>query len=197
MLLRQCLFLIVVLKAIGPISTYAQGTTGPPASPSQAIDNAFVQKAFGSTCALMGITPVVADFNADGVDDIVIPARCKNPMSDQSENNFVVMDPYYTFFGYGNPKVTTEFSTDIPEVRSLSLLIIHGAGKDSWRSDSPLAKFVIVNMPFKQVSVKRLKFKKKKVMAIYVEETGGEQMTAALFWDGKKYRYEPMGASME
>ena len=40
--------------------------------------------------------------------------------------------------------------------------------------------------------------KRKKVAnAIYVEEAGADQMTSAIFWDGKKYRYEPMGSSME
>jgi hypothetical protein len=39
--------------------------------------------------------------------------------------------------------------------------------------------------------------RKKSVTAIYVEESTGDQMTSALFWDGKKYKYEPMGSSME
>jgi hypothetical protein len=167
-----------------------------PAS-AAAIDNDFVQKEFGLSCKLMGIPPLAADFNGDGVEDVVIPARCTNPMTDQTENNFVVIDPYYTFFGYGNPKVTTQFSTDIPEDRALALLVIHGAGPDAWRNPTPSAKFVIVNLPFKGVSVKAFKLRKKKVMAIYIEEKGAEQMTAALVWDGKKYRYEPMGSTME
>ena len=29
------------------------------------------------------------------------------------------------------------------------------------------------------------------------KETGADEMTSALFWDGKKYRYIPIGASME
>ncbi|MGH9511628.1 MAG: FG-GAP repeat protein [Terriglobales bacterium] len=171
----------------------------PPTAPLTAstIDNAFVQKQFGLSCKLMGITPLTADFNGDGVEDVVIPARCTNPMADQTENDFTVLDPFYTFFGYGNTKVTTQFSTDIPEDRALALLVIHGSGPQAWRSDKPLAKFVLVDLPFKQVSVKRFLLKKKKVMAIYVEEKGADQMTSALFWDGKKYRYEPMGSTME
>jgi hypothetical protein len=45
--------------------------------------------------------------------------------------------------------------------------------------------------------VKKLSVKKKTVMAIYVDETGGDRMTSATFWDGKKYRYQPIGSSME
>jgi hypothetical protein len=34
-------------------------------------------------------------------------------------------------------------------------------------------------------------------MAIYVEETGSDQMTSVIFWDGKRYKYEPLGSSLE
>jgi hypothetical protein len=39
--------------------------------------------------------------------------------------------------------------------------------------------------------------RKKKVPAIYAEETGGDQMTSVIYFDGKKYKYQPMGASMQ
>jgi hypothetical protein len=190
-------FSVSLLVVAGLQFISAQQAEPKPSSSVSGIDNDFVQKEFGSSCALVGIPPLTADLNGDGVEDVVIPARCKNPMSDQSENNFVVIDPYYSFFGYGNPKVTTQFSTDVPEDRGLVLLVIHGSGPEAWRSSTPAAKFVLVNLPFKQVAVKRLQVKKKKVMAIYVEETGVDPMTSAVYWDGKKYRYEPMGASLE
>jgi len=31
----------------------------------------------------------------------------------------------------------------------------------------------------------------------FAEETGGEHLNSAVYWDGKKYRYQPLGASME
>jgi hypothetical protein len=34
-------------------------------------------------------------------------------------------------------------------------------------------------------------------MAVYIEEATGDEMTAAIFWDGKKYKYEPLGSGME
>jgi len=199
----QCLrlvFLIAVAAILYPEFLTAQqaqpdAKKSPP--PLSAIDNDFVKKQFGSSCALIGMPPLVGDLNGDGIDDVVIPARCKNPMSDQTEDNFTVMDPYYTFFGYGNPKVTSAFSGDVPTDRGLALLVIHGSGTETWNSPTPAGKFVIVNLPFKQVTVKKLLVKKKKVMAIYLEETGADQMTSALYWDGKRYHYEPMGASME
>jgi hypothetical protein len=162
------------------------------------VNNDFVQKQFGSTCSLIGIDPLVADLDGDGIEDIVIPARCTNPMMDQVENSFVVVDPYNSFFGYGNPRVTTQFASDDPERRGYSLLVIHGAGAEAWHSATPKAKFVIVNLPFKQVVVKKMALKKKKpLMGIFAEETGGDQSTSVTFWDGKRYKYQPLGSSME
>jgi len=163
-----------------------------------AVDNDFVQKQFGSTCSLIGLLPLASDLDGDGIEDVVIPARCTNPMMDQAENNFVVVDPYNSFFGYGNPKVTTQFASEDPDRRGYSLLVIHGAGPEAWHSATPKAKFLIVNLPFKEVIVKKMAIKKKKpIMGIFTEETGGDQATSVIFWDGKKYRYQPLGSSME
>jgi len=163
-----------------------------------AVDNQFVQKQFGSTCSLIGLVPMAADLDGDGVDDLVIPAHCTNPMMDQAENNFVVVDPYNSFFGYGNPKVTTQFSTEDPGRRGYVLLVIHGAGSEAWHAATPKAKFILVNLPFRRIMVKKVAVgKKKTVLGIYAEETDGSETTSVTFWDGKKYRYQPMGSSME
>jgi hypothetical protein len=166
-------------------------------SPNPAVDNDFVAKQFGSTCVLADQPPLVGDFNGDGIDDIVIPARCKNPMMNQAENQYLVIDPYYSFYGYGNPKITTQFGAEDLAHRNLVLLVIHGAGDQAWRSANPMAKFMIVNTPLDKIYVKKLMVRKKQHMAIYVEETGGSGMDSALFWDGKKYRYQPMGANLD
>lgn len=167
-------------------------------SPAFIVDNDFVQKEFGSTCTLMPGPPVLTgDLDGDGIEDAVIVAKCKNALVDQGENNFTVIDPYYAFFGYGNTRITTQFASEVPEQRGISLLVIHGAGAETWRSATPKAKFVIINMPFKQINLKKMVLKKKSVLALYIEETGADAMTSAIFWDGKKYRYVPIGASME
>ena len=78
------------------------------------------------------------------------------------------------------------------------MLIIHGAGKDAWRADTPKAKFLLINLPFKTLSVKRFALKKETVLGIYMEERGeGEGTSSVLFWDGKKYRYQMLGSDME
>ena len=174
------------------VSLAAQQASPPP-------DNNFVQKEFGGSCSLdPKWAPVTGDLNGDGVEDIVIVARCKNPLIDQGENNFRVIDPYNSFYGYGNPRVTSAMGPDDPRMKDIVLLVIHGNGAEAWRSDTPKAKFVIINIAVKQVMIKKMRVKKRKTAtAIYVEEAGGDQMTSAVFWDGKKYRYEPLGASLE
>ena len=186
-----CLFIALGLAL--PFLALAQSP-----SSSSVVDNDFIKKQFGSTCTLMpGPPQLKADMDGDGIEDLIVAARCTNALVDQAENNFTVIDPYNSFFGYGNTKITTQFASEDPATRGLALLVIHGTGPDAWRAATPKAKFVIINLPFKQVTVKKLTVKKKTVMAIYAEETGGDRMTSATFWDGKKYRYQPIGSSME
>lgn len=162
------------------------------------VDNDFVHQQFGDGFTLLPeIPPVFGDLDGDGVEDVVIAARGKNPMSDQGDHNYRVIDPYYDFFGYGDPKLTTTFTESDPALRGLMLLVIHGVGKDAWRSPAPKAKFVIVNLPYRTIAVKKMKLRKRTIEAIYVEEGGTFKDTSALFFDGRKFRYVPMGGDME
>src|SRR5450432_487399 len=105
---RAILLPAIVLAAfavLSPLASVAQKAApaqpAPAKSPSPAVTNEFVQKAFGDSCSLLGGPPqFVADFDGDGIDDLLVVARCKNPMADQAEHNFVVVDPYDTFMGY-------------------------------------------------------------------------------------------------
>ncbi len=168
----------------------------PPAA--RKIDNDFVQHQFGNQFTLVPeIGAVFGDLDGDGVEDVVIAARCKNPMLDQGDHHYTVVDPYYEFFGYGDPKLTTTFSEGDPALRGLVVLIIHGAGPNGWRSATPKAKYVIVNLPYKTLSVRKLQLKKRTVEAIYVEEAGETGDSSTVFFDGKKFRYVPMGGNMQ
>jgi hypothetical protein len=174
----------------------------PPAhakSPSPAVTDELIHKQFGDNCSLLpGPAQFVADMDGDGVDDLVVAAKCKNPMADKDEYSFVVADPYDSFLGYSDVKVTSTFASDEPDRRGISLLIIHGAEKDAWRAETPKAKFLLINLPFKTLTVKRLTMKKKTVLGIYMEEKGeGEDISSVIYWDGKKYRYETLGSTLE
>ena len=174
----------------------------PPAhakTPSPAVTDDLIHKQFGDNCSLLpGPPQFVADMDGDGIDDLVVAARCKNPMADKDEYSFVVADPYDSFLGYSDVKVTSTFASDEPERRGVSLLIIHGAEKDDWRAETPKAKFLLINMPFKTLVVKRLTIKKRTILGIYMEEKGeGENMSSVIFWDGKKYKYQGLGSTLE
>jgi hypothetical protein len=188
-------FRFVLLLVLSGIAT-AQNQA--PAAP--AVDNDFLHRQFGDTCTLEPRwPPMTGDLNGDGIEDLVMIARCKNPLIDQDDKDYKVVDPMDSFYGYGNPRITAGgFGQDDPKLKGICVMVIHGAGTDSWHSAAPLAKFVIINLAVKSVSVKKMRVSKKKVRtAIYVEEATGDQMTSALFWDGKKYRYNPLGSSME
>src|SRR5580698_10596678 len=89
-------------------------------SPSPAVTDEFVHKEFGDNCSVLGGPPqFVADIDGDGVEDLVIAARCKNPMADRDEYGFVVADPYDSFLGYSDIKVTSTFASDEPERRGV------------------------------------------------------------------------------
>jgi hypothetical protein len=198
--LALCLLMMFVASA-----TLAADKKQPPPPPAHAkapvpaVTDEYIHKEFGDNCSLLGGPPqFVGDLDGDGVDDLVIAGRCKNPMADQAEYGFVVADPYNSFLGFGNVKVTSTFASDSPERKGVCLLIVHGVGPEGWRSDKTKAKFLLINLPFKTLTVKRLALKKKTILGVYMEEQGeGEATSSVVFWDGKKYRYQILGADLE
>ena len=126
------------------------------------IDNEFVQKQFGDQFTLLPEIGARASAIWTATAWKTWPSRraARIPMLDQGEHKYTVIDPYDEFFGYGNPKVTTTFSEGDPALRGLVVLIIHGAGKDGWRSATPKAKFVIVNLPYRTISIRKMRLEK-------------------------------------
>ncbi len=190
-----------LLLAVAAVAQKKQPTP-PPAHathPSPAVTNEFVHKQFGDNCSLMaGPEQFVADLDGDGIDDLVVAARCKNPMADKDEYSFVVADPYNSFLGYSDIKITSTFSSEVPELKGVCLLVVHGAEKDGWKAETPKAKYLLINIPFKTLSVKRLAMKKKNTLGIYMEERGeGEDTSSVIYWDGKKYKYQQLGSTLE
>jgi|SRR5271166_2250360 len=199
---RRFLLLPVIALLLTAASAQKKQPLPPPAhakTPSPAVTDELIHQQFGENCSLLsGLPQFVADLDGDGIDDLVVAAKCKNPMADKDEYSFVVTDPYDTFLGFGDVKVTSTFASDVPDRRGVCLLIIHGAEKDAWRAETPKAKFLLINLPFKDLTVKRLTTKKRTILGIYMEETGeGDATSSVLFWDGKKYRYTQLGSTME
>ena len=202
---RLRVFLALLMISATSATLAAQSKKQPPPPPARAkspvpaVTDEYVRKEFGDNCSLLAGPPqFVGDLDGDGVDDLVVAARCKNPMADQAEYGFRVADPYDSFLGFGDVKVTSTFASDEPERKGVSLLIVHGVGPEAWRSDKEKPKFLLINLPFKTLTVKRLALKKKTVLGIYMEEKGeGEATSSVIFWDGKKYRYQVLGADLE
>lgn len=169
-------------------------------APDPAVTDDYIHKQFGDDCSLLqGPAQFVADLDGDGVDDLIVAAHCKNPVANQAEYSYLVADPYMTFLGFGDTRVTSSFDSERPERKGVCLLVVEGTGPDAWRAEKPKAKFLMINLPFKTLSVKRLELKKRHAMGIYMEEAGeGESTSSVIFWDGKtKYKYMQLGSTME
>src|SRR5215831_9080153 len=99
------LFLVFgVLLSVAAAQSKKQPPPPPPAhahSPSPAVTDDFIHKQFGDNCSLVAGPPqFVGDLDGDGIDDLVVAAKCKNPMADKDEYSFAVADPYDSFLGY-------------------------------------------------------------------------------------------------
>lgn len=151
-----------------------------------------VKQQFGpgfSVVSNMQTAIIVADFDGDGVEDVAIVADNKDPLPDSFAFKYSVDDPYYTFFGFGNPRETAAFGRSDPG-HNHDLLVIFGTGGEAWRAAVPKAKFVLINVPFDTIEVGRMLVKKNKppIYTIKAQETG--LMQSSVFWDAKKKRWK-------
>lgn len=121
------------------------------------------------------------DLDGDGQEDAVMVAMTKTPLANQVDFHYLAIDPYDAYFGFGDPKVTVQFTaTNATDTRYV--LVIH-----NWRA--PKAKFLILNLPFEKLSLGRVSMKKKSFTSIHAAEPNG--LSADVYWNGKKYKWEP------
>jgi len=138
---------------------------------------------------------LVADFDGDGVQDLLVVADNKDPLPDSYEFKYAVADPYNAFFGFNNPAMTAAFGRADPK-RNHDLLVVFGAGADAWHAATPKAKFVLINVPFDSLEIGRMLIKKDKppIFVIKALELGSE-LDSAVYWDikKKKWKWQPGG----
>ena len=142
-----------------------------------------IKKQFGPTFTATTSLPrtiLSADFDGDGVEDVVIAADSNDPMPDSYEFN--------SFFGFGDPRQTANMSHYDPG-HTHDLLIIFGAGPDAWRSATPKAKFVLINVPFDSFELGRLLIKKNKPPIFVVKMQEARLIESTIFFDAKKKRW--------
>jgi hypothetical protein len=154
--------------------------TGKPQSPLETV----VEKQFGPDFRVDSkFPPMIADFDADGREDIAIIGFSKHPLGGSAGFKYTVVDPYDSYFGIGDPKITTNLA-GFSDGSKHCILIIH-----DWKGEAPKSKWVIVNVPFTKVAPGLVTLKKKSVPAVATVELDG--LSSLVFFDGKKYRWEP------
>src|SRR5215471_1414981 len=203
-LLSSFLFLVACLCV-----AQTQAPSGPPtsasrdeggsqptsaASPAKTEDvSALVKQQFGSSFTVPAKFPkvlIAADFDGDGVEDVAIVANSRDPIADSFDFKYSVSDPYYTYFGYGNPTNTLAFGRAEMETNH-DLLIIFGAGAEAWHAATPEAKFVVVNVPFDEIKMGRMLIKKGKPPIYVIKAIETRSMEdSAVFWDAKKKKWK-------
>lgn len=171
--------------AAAPAVVSPTGTGTGPADPK-----AYVLAQFGSALKyLPKFPPIVADFDQDGTEDIVLVVTGKDPLIDEAEFHYKTIDPYNGFFGWGDPKDTLQFAT--AEAEPHFLAIVH-----NWKADTPKAKFVMINLVFEKMYFARYVNKKKKVLPC-IEVEDRTQLTSDVFWDGKKWKWADRSLKIE
>jgi hypothetical protein len=174
---RTLLLVVVAVSALAAAA--AQRAPAPPLDAQQICTHEF-----GEQFKLdPKFAPLTVDLDGDGQEDLVLVATAKNPLSGELDYHYRAIDPYDGYFGWGNVKDTVQFSaTSVGTTRYV--LVVH-----NWRA--PKEKFVIINLPFDSLEVGRIAIKKRKktVNTIHAVELGG--LGADVYWDGKKYKWEP------
>jgi hypothetical protein len=164
---RSLLLIVVVASALGAAA--AQQAPAPPLDAQQVCT-----KEFGEQFKLSPkFAPLKGDLDGDGQEDLVMVATAKNPLSGELDFHYRAIDPYDGYFGWGNVKDTIQF-TATNAGTALYVLVIH-----NWRAPNSL-------------EVGRLAVNKKKKIAvdtIHAVELGG--LGSDVYWDGKKYKWEP------
>ena len=172
------MFRLIAVLLLATGLAFAQATVPPPERPQARALAALFGPEFKPVEGVL-----TADLDGDGAEDAVLLATAENPMLDQVQYQYKVIDPYYAYFGFSDPKMTANLAS---EKHPPLLLIVH-----NWRR--PQRKFVVINLPVQRVSLGRVSVKKKVLPAIIAEEETGAR--SLIYWDGKKWRWKESAAA--
>ncbi len=176
-------------SAQSPQQAASPAVAATPGASDAAQLEALIKQQFGPTFTVAAkFSPLIADFDGDGVEDIAIVANSKDPLPDSYSFKYEVADPYHAYFGMGNPRFTSGFHAD--PVHNHDVLIIFGTGKEAWHAATPKAKFVLINVPFDSVEVGRMLVSKKKPPIFMIKALEARVMDSAIWYDAKKKRWK-------
>lgn len=154
---------------------------------------AVINEQFGPQFVLLPNFPVLTgDFNGDGSEDAAFAVSSHGGVQ-MGTDRFHVIDPSSEYFGIGDAKITSQFTSPYPG-GARYLLIIHGSGKEGWHAKEPKDRFVLINLSFDRLSVGHVVKKKKVFDDISVEESG--ILNSFLFWNGHRYKWQPGAADL-
>jgi hypothetical protein len=162
----------------------------PPPGTALADPAAYVANQFGASFKLdPKIPPMFGDLDGDGKEDLILVGTSSTPLLSKEQFNFKVEDPYDSYFGTGDPRITSQFTLHF-DGSSRCFLIVFG-----WREPpskpKQISKFVLINTPFESASIVNLRLKKKNIQAI--EAVDRSTLHALVFWDGRRWRWSAQG----
>jgi len=161
-----------------------------PAAPALTDPAAYVASQFGASFKLdPKVPPMFGDLDGDGKEDLVLVGTSSTPLMSKEQFNFRVEDPYDSYFGTGDTRITSQFTLHF-DGSSRCFLVVFGWREPPSKSKQ-VSKFVLINTPFESASIVNLRFKKKNIQAI--EAVDRSTLHALVFWDGRRWRWSAQG----
>jgi hypothetical protein len=163
-----------------------------PAATSPLGDNAaYLARQFGPTFKLdPKVQPMFGDLDGDGNEDVVLIGSSSAPLQSQAEFGFKVADPYDSYFGTGDTRITSQFTLHF-DGSSRAILIVFGWRLPPQAKSKKTTKFVLINTPFESTSLVNLRLKKKNIQAI--EAIDRSTLHSLIFWDGRRWHWSAQG----
>ena len=173
------------LLSTAPGRLLAQSAAPPAAAEVAERVRLTVEREFGSRFKVVAkFPPMFGDFDGDGKEDLAVIVT-GSPARDQAGHSYKLIDPYDSFFGYGDVRITMSFP-------------IHAEGQALCGHRSRLAR----RAPQGEIRHREFALRAHRGQPRPVEEEArlgafhhrstGTQ--AEVFWDGKKYRWQAVGA---